>query len=89
MVQTNAIRVRLAVAELVNRVFTNVQANMAALARRKIIGILLPIANYPQFILNQYQEVNQKPAHKATQRKNKQTNNRTNKRLSQLKIKLP
>ena len=29
----------------------------------------LPIANYLQFILNQYQEIGQKQAHKATPKK--------------------
>ena len=31
--------------------------------------VLLPIANYPQFILNHYQEVGQKPSHIATTNK--------------------
>ena len=30
----------------------------------------LPVANYPHFILNQYQEVGQKPAHTPTPKKN-------------------
>ena len=45
------------VAVLVNSVFINVQANIAAEARRINIGILFTNANYPQFTLNQYQEV--------------------------------
>ena len=64
-------RVRLAIAALVNSVFINVQANMAAAARRINMGIpfLLPIANYCHLILNQYQEVGKKPAHIAMQTK--------------------
>ena len=52
----HTIMVPFAVAVLVNSVFINVQANIAAEARR-IIGILFTYANYPQFTLNQYQEV--------------------------------
>ena len=58
-----------AVALLVNSVFINVQANIAAEAGRVNMGILLINANYPQFTLNQYQEVCQKPAHKAVPKK--------------------
>ena len=43
---------------------------MAAGVRRINTGILLLIANYPQFILNQYQEVAQKPAHLASPKYN-------------------
>ena len=53
--------VRLAVAALVNSVFINGQTNMAAGARQINIGIFFPIANYPRFILNQYQDISQKP----------------------------
>ena len=42
---------------------------MAAEARRMNMGILFTNANYPQFTLNQYQEVCQKPAHKAVPKK--------------------
>ena len=59
-----------AVAVLVNKVFLNVQANIAAEARRINIVILFTNANYPQFTLNQYQEVCQKPAYKAMPKKN-------------------
>ena len=54
-----------AVAALVKIVSKNVQENTAAGARRINMGIpyFLPIANHPQFILNQHQEVGQKPAH--------------------------
>ena len=38
---------------------------MAAGARQINMGILLPIANYSEFIFNQYQEVGQKSAHTA------------------------
>ena len=62
--------VRLAVAALVNSVFVNVKAIKAAnMARRIYIGYFLPIANYTQFILNQYREVGQKRSHTATQKK--------------------
>ena len=54
-----------AVAVLVNSAFINMQANMAAEARCINMGILFTNANYPQFIMNQYQEVRRKPAHKA------------------------
>ena len=56
---------------LVNSVYINVQANMAAVARRINMDIFffLPIANYPQSILNQYQEVGQKPVHTDTPKK--------------------
>ena len=46
-----------AVAVLVNSVFMNVQANIAAEARQINIEILFTNVNYPQFTLNQYQEV--------------------------------
>ena len=61
-----------AVAVLVNSVFINVQVNIAAEAetRRINVGILFTNANYPQFTLNQYQEVCQKLAHKAMPKKN-------------------
>ena len=40
---------------------------MAEGTRRINMGkVILPIANYPQFILNQYQEIGQKPGHTAT-----------------------
>ena len=54
-----------AVAVHVNSVSINVQANIAAEARRINNGILFTNADYPQFTLNQYQEVCQKPAHRA------------------------
>ena len=47
-------RVRLAVAALVDSVFLNGQENMAVGNKH---GHTLPITNYSQFILNQYQEV--------------------------------
>ena len=53
----HTIMVPFAVAVLVNSVLINVQANIAAEARRINIGILFTNANYPQFTLNQYQEV--------------------------------
>ena len=40
----------------------NVQANMTAGAGCINMAYFLPIAEYPQFILNQYQEVGQKPS---------------------------
>ena len=67
----HTIMVPFAVAVLVNSVFINVQANIAAEARRINIGILFTNANYPQFTLNQYQEVCLKPAHKAMPKKKK------------------
>ena len=33
------------------------------------LAYTLPITNYPQFILNQYQEVGQKPVHTVTAKK--------------------
>ena len=65
----NTIMVPFAVAVLVNSVFINVQANIAAEACRMNMGILFTNANYPQFTLNQYQEVCQKPAHQAVLKK--------------------
>ena len=65
----NTIMVPFTVAVLVNSVFINVQTNIAAEAHRMNMGILFTNANYPQFILNQYQEVRQKPAHKAIPKK--------------------
>ena len=59
-----------AVAVLVNSVFINVQANIAAEARRINMVIIFTNANYSQFTLNQYQEVCQKLAHKAMPKKN-------------------
>ena len=58
-------RVRLALATLVNNVFINVQADMAAGDRRINIGMhtFLPIVNYSQFILNEYQEIAQEQTH--------------------------
>ena len=58
MVYISAIRVRLAVAVLINSVFikNNVHANMAAGARRINIAILFT---------NQYQEIGQTPAYSA------------------------
>ena len=65
----NTIMVPFAVAVLVNSVFINVQANIAVEACRMNMGILFTNANYPQFTLNQYQEVCQKPAHQAVPKK--------------------
>ena len=63
-------RVRLGVAVLVNSVFTNVRANMAAEALWINMDILfISVLNYPHFILRQNQEVVQEPAHTATQKK--------------------
>ena len=61
--------VRLAVAALVNSVFINVQENIAAGAGQIKQAYFLPIANYRQFILNQYQKVGEKPANTATPKK--------------------
>ena len=71
MVLINA-RVLLAVAEPINSVFINVQANMEAGARW-INMCFWPIADYPQFILNEYQEVGQKTAHTATPKEERAT----------------
>ena len=60
----NTIMVPFAVAVLVNSVFIIVQANIAAEARQINMGILFTNANYPQ-----YQDVCQKPAHKAMPKK--------------------
>ena len=68
----NTIMVPFAVAVLVNSVFINVQANIAAEACRIYMRILFTNANYPQFILNRYQEVCQKSAHKAMLKKKKE-----------------
>ena len=38
---------------------------MAAGISEKTCAYFLPITNYPQFILNHYQEVGQNPAHTA------------------------
>ena len=57
---------RFAVAALVNSVFINVHANMAAGAFEKTWAYFLLVTNYSQFILNQYQEVGQTPAYTAT-----------------------
>ena len=65
----NTIMVPFAVAVLVNSVFINVQANIAAEAHQMNMGVLFTNANYPQFTLNQYQELRQKPAHKAMLKK--------------------
>ena len=54
--------VRLALTALVNSVFINMKAYMVELT----CAYVLPIVNNPEFILNQYQEVGQKPAHTAT-----------------------
>ena len=61
----NTFMVPFAAAVLLNSVSINVQANIAAEARWINMGILFTNANYPHFTLNQYQEVCQKPAHKA------------------------
>ena len=61
--------VRLAVAALVNSVFINVQENIAAGAGQIKRAYFLTIANYRQFILNQYQKVGEKPANTATPKK--------------------
>ena len=60
-------RILLAVTALANTcsVFINVQANVAARARRIHMGVL-PVANYPHFISDQYQEVGEKPSHSGT-----------------------
>ena len=60
-------RVRSAVAALVNSIFINLVGNMAAGARRINVGITF--TNYPQFTLNQYREVGQKRAHSAKTKK--------------------
>ena len=57
----NASRVRLKTYS----VFIYLEVNVAVGARR-INKSILPIVNYPQFILYQYQEVGQKPAYSAT-----------------------
>ena len=67
MVKTNAIRIQLAVAALVNSAFIHVQANKRPVERR--CAYFLPITNCPQFIFNQYQEVGQNPARSATPKK--------------------
>ena len=63
-------KVLLAVAAPVNCVFINEQDNIAAGGPLNKHGqYILPIANYPEFIMNQYQEVGQKPVHTATKKK--------------------
>ena len=57
--------VRLAVTVLVNTLFQNVQDNMAARPAEKTWAYFSAIANCLQLILNQYQEVGQRPAHTA------------------------
>ena len=65
-------------AALENSVFISEQANMAAAnfpptPPHLNMGILLPALNYPKFILNQYQEVGQKPCHLAKPKNRMQT----------------
>ena len=70
-------RVRIAASALANSVYINVQANMAAGARRINMCILFnqsqslirAISPFPQFILNQYQEEDQKRTHTAKPKK--------------------
>ena len=42
---------------------------MAAGARRVNMGIILTNRNYSQFVLNQYQEVGQRPLHIASRKR--------------------
>ena len=71
MVEINAIRVGLAVGAFLNSVFIIMPAKTAAQRPAELIkAYFLPIANYPQFILDQYQEVGQKPARKFMTKKN-------------------
>ena len=61
--QINAIMIRLAVAVLVNIVcikFASKYGSRGLLNKRETY--FLPIANHPHFILNEYQEVGQRPA---------------------------
>ena len=46
--------------------YSNAGSECQARARRLYMGILLQIQNYPQFILNQYQEVGKKLAYTTT-----------------------
>ena len=60
-------RVGLAVVALVNKCASKYGSRGSP---NKHVNTFYPIANYPQFILNQYQEVGQNPAHTATRNKN-------------------
>ena len=60
-------RVRLAVGALVKSVFIKCASTYGSRGPPNVhTHTFLPITNYRQFILNQYQEVGQKPAHSAT-----------------------
>ena len=67
MVKINVVMVRFVLTALVSNVFINVRAKYCSMGlTNKHWHTFLPIANYPQFILYQYQKLGQKSPHSST-----------------------